>query len=118
MKYFVVEPFTIETQQGVVTLPAGKVLELSQDQAARLGGNVRPADESILDLWRWFTLEADKIYRQSSKAADSWERHKEHKQAAIDFCNAGRKPEARAELEKALTALQGAATTQQELIAA
>ena len=41
MKYFVVEPFTIETQQGSVNLPAGKILELLQDQAARLGGKVK-----------------------------------------------------------------------------
>lgn len=40
MKYFVIEPFTIETQQGSVTLPAGKVLELSLDQSARLVGKV------------------------------------------------------------------------------
>lgn len=118
MKYFVVEPFTIETQQGSATLPVGKVLELSQDQAARLGGKVRPADESIINLWRWFALEADRIYRLSPKAADSWEHHKRHKQAAVDLCNAGHIPEARKKLEKALTALRGAATTQQELIAA
>ena len=41
MKYFVVEPFTIETQQGTATLLIGKILELSQDQAARLGGKVK-----------------------------------------------------------------------------
>ena len=40
MKYFVVEPFTLETQQGTATLSAGQVLELSQDQAARLGVKV------------------------------------------------------------------------------
>ena len=41
MKFFVVEPFTIETQQGTATLSIGKILELSQDQAARLGGKVK-----------------------------------------------------------------------------
>lgn len=41
MKYFVTEPFSIETPRGIVSLPAGKVLELSQDQAARLGSKVR-----------------------------------------------------------------------------
>lgn len=40
MKYLVVEPFTIGTSQGTVTLPAGKLLALSQDQAARLAGKV------------------------------------------------------------------------------
>lgn len=114
MKYFVVEPFTIETQQGSTALPAGKVLELSQDQAARLGGKVRPADETAFDLWRWFTLAADQIYRSSPKAADAWERHKAHKRAAVAHCKAGDISAARAELEKALTALQGAAVTQQQ----
>lgn len=42
MKYFVVEPLTLETSQGKVTLPAGKILELSQDQAARLANKVKP----------------------------------------------------------------------------
>lgn len=41
MKYFVVEPFVLETPQGTATLPAGQVLELSKDQAARLGGKVK-----------------------------------------------------------------------------
>ncbi|MDD2898398.1 MAG: hypothetical protein PHI31_06760 [Desulfuromonadaceae bacterium] len=36
MKYFVVEPLTVETQQGCVTLPAGKVLELNRNQAAKI----------------------------------------------------------------------------------
>lgn len=40
MKYIVVEPFTLETSQGTVTLPTGKVLELSRDQTARLAGKV------------------------------------------------------------------------------
>lgn len=40
MKYFVVEPFTLETSQGKVTLPAGKILELSQEQAARLAAKI------------------------------------------------------------------------------
>jgi len=114
MKYFVVEPFTLETQQGAATFPAGKILELTENQAARLGGKVCPADE--LHLWRWFTLAADKVYRSSPKAADAWERHKEHKRAAAGFCRAGNISAARAELEKALPALQGAATTQPELV--
>lgn len=46
MKYIVCEAFSAETKQGKVTLPAGKILELSEDQAARLGGKVRPADET------------------------------------------------------------------------
>lgn len=46
MKYLVCEAFSVETQQGKATVPAGKVLELSEDQAARLGGKVRPANET------------------------------------------------------------------------
>lgn len=115
MKYFVVEPFTLETSQGKVTLPAGKILELSQEQAARLAGKVFLADE--LYLWRWFVLEADRVYRTAPKAADSWKRHNEHKKAADDLCRAGNIAAAKAELEKALEALQGAAMTQQGLIA-
>jgi len=40
MKYLVVEPFTLETSQGKVILPAGKILELSLEQAARLMGKI------------------------------------------------------------------------------
>jgi hypothetical protein len=41
MKYFVVEPFTLETQQGCVTLPAGKALELTRKQAAQMGCKIK-----------------------------------------------------------------------------
>lgn len=40
MKYFVVAPFSFESVTGYVTIPAGKVLELSIDQAARLTGKI------------------------------------------------------------------------------
>lgn len=63
--------------------------------------------ETDLDLWRWFVLEADRVFRTSPKVPDSWERHKEHKRAAADLCKAGNISAARAELEKALTVLQG-----------
>lgn len=49
MKYFVCEPFMVDTSQGKVTVPAGKILELSEDQAARLGGKIRPADDGAFD---------------------------------------------------------------------
>lgn len=74
--------------------------------------------ETDLDLWRWFTLEADRVYRSSPKAADSWECHKEHKKTAVDHCKAGNISAARAELEKALMALQGATITQPDLLTA
>ena len=115
MKYFVVEPFTLETVTGAVTLLAGKILELSPDQAARLADKVFPADE--LYLWRWFVLEADRVYKSAPKAVDSWKRHSEHKKAANDYCKAGNISAAKAELDRALEALQGANTTQQALIA-
>jgi hypothetical protein len=58
MKYFIVEPFTIETPQGTVKLAAGKILELSEEQAARLGDKIKPAtvpafnQQEALDLIR------------------------------------------------------------------
>lgn len=42
MKYFVVVPFTAETQQGKVILPVGKILELSEDQARKLSSKLKP----------------------------------------------------------------------------
>lgn len=40
MKYLVVEQLSLETSQGKVTFPAGKILELSLEQAARLMGKI------------------------------------------------------------------------------
>lgn len=45
MKCFVVDPFTLETSQGSINLEAGKILELSQEQAERLGAKVEPFDD-------------------------------------------------------------------------
>jgi hypothetical protein len=45
MKYIVTESFTISTPQGVATLPVGRVLTLTQDQADKLGSKVIAADE-------------------------------------------------------------------------
>jgi len=47
MKYIVTEPITLETVTGSVTLPAGKILELSQDQAARLAGKVSRQPDTV-----------------------------------------------------------------------
>lgn len=88
-----------------------QALEETETQAKR-----QATAKTELDLWRWFTLEADRVYRQSPKAADLWERHKEHRKAADDLCRAGNISAARAELEKALTALQGATITQPDLL--
>jgi hypothetical protein len=73
------------------------------------------AHETELDLWRWFLLEADQIYKSAPKSADSWNIHKQHRKAAGDHCTAGNIPAARVEFEKALTALQGVALTQHKL---
>lgn len=72
--------------------------------------------ETANTLWRWFTLEADRIFKSSPKTADSWDRHKEHKIAAGTLCTVGNISAAKVELEKALTALQGATITQPNLL--
>lgn len=74
--------------------------------------------EATLDLWRWFVLEADKVYRQSPKSADSWNLHKTLKSSAQEHCKTGDITAAKTELEKALQALQGAALTQPDLLTA
>jgi hypothetical protein len=54
MRYAVVDPFTIKTPQGDVILTKGKVLELSPEQAERLGGKVVLADTPTInngDTW-------------------------------------------------------------------
>ncbi len=72
--------------------------------------------ETDAELWRWFLAEANKIYRASPKTSDSWNLHKEYKRAAVACCRDGDIPAARAELEKALQALQEVTLTQQNLI--
>lgn len=55
MRYAIIKSFTIKTSEGRMTLPVGKVLELSPEQAERLGGMVRIADASFpphLNDWR------------------------------------------------------------------
>jgi len=45
MKYSVVESFAIRTPQGhIVTLPTGRVLNLTEEQAEALGGKIRLTD--------------------------------------------------------------------------
>ena len=116
MIYFVVEPFALNTPRGTITFAVGKIVELTGEQAARLVGKVMLAD--ALHLWRWFALEADRVYRTSPITAEAWARHKVLKKSADDYCRIGDIPAAREELEKALKALRGATVTQQELIAA
>lgn len=90
-----------------------QILDEAETQAKQ-----QAATKTELDLWRWFTQEADRIYRRSAKAADSWERHKVHRQAAGNLCRAGDISAARAELEKSLSVLQGATITQPDLLTA
>lgn len=90
-----------------------RTLEEAEIQAKR-----QAATKTELDLWRWFTLEADKVYRQSPKSADSWNLHKTLKSSAQEHCKTGDITAAKTELEKALQALQGAALTQPDLLTA
>jgi len=49
MKYSVVESFAVKTPQGnIVTLPTGRVLNLTEEQAEALGGKIRLADAPAL----------------------------------------------------------------------
>ncbi len=116
MKYLIVEPFAVKTPQGKVTFPIGKILELSENQAANLTGKICHADE--LNLFRWFAVESDRVFRLSIKSDASWKQHMVHIWAAVAFCKAGDLSMGSIELIKSLAALQGVANTQQELIAA
>lgn len=114
MRVKVIQEF--ESARG--TIPVGRIIEISAVLLERLKGKVEPvtADQNeATELWRWFVLEADKVYRQSPKTADSWNLHKRHRKAADDLCGGGNISAARAELEKALTALHGVTITQHEL---
>ena len=44
MKYSVVESFTINSRIGPLVFPVGKLLELTEEQAAKLKGKIRAAD--------------------------------------------------------------------------
>lgn len=90
-----------------------KIKELDEAETQTIQ---QAATETVITLWRWFTLEADRVYRQSPKAADTWGRHKEYRIAADTYCKTGNISAARAEFEKALTALQGATITQPDLL--
>lgn len=45
MRYLITESFTLKTPKSDLILPVGKIIELSPDQAEKLGGKVRLADE-------------------------------------------------------------------------
>jgi len=103
----------INSAKGII--PIGSIIEISAGLLEKLKGNVEPVTDEV-DLWRWFTLEAEKVYRSSPKNTDSWNQHQAHRIAAERFCMNGRIPPARLELKKALEALRGVSLTQQNLI--
>jgi len=93
----------------------GEVLSLPDDKAKKLldAGCAVPVcdtEETLSDelsLWRWFMVEANRVYQTSTKDASLWKNHETNKKAAVSLCKMGRISAARHELEKALTALQG-----------
>ncbi len=81
MKYLCVEPFTLETSRGKVTLSKGQVLELSEDQAAKLAGYIKPliddarrlfqeikAHDPGGDCWQWMQRNRPDLWRSHIRA--------------------------------------------------
>lgn len=81
MKYSCAEPFSLETSHGKVTLSKGQVLKLSEDQATKLAGYVKPlADEARRlfqeikvddpggDCWQWMQRNRPDLWRSHVKA--------------------------------------------------
>jgi hypothetical protein len=103
--------FEIKSTKGIIQ--PGEIIDISPAMLERLSGKV---ERTEVELWRWFVLEADKVYRSSTKSTDSWNKHLEHSMAAEALADAGNIPAARAELEKALTVLRGLPAEQQTLL--
>jgi hypothetical protein len=97
-------------------IQAGSIVNIPDNLLDKFKDRIEPLYDPELKLWRWFVTEADKIYRASSKTADSWNLHKGHKRSAVACCRDGDIPAARLELEKALQVLQGVMLMQQDLI--
>lgn len=102
------------------TLHPGEIIEVSESLLTKLGGWVEPLSmigtNGTAELWREFTLEADRVYRKSPKTPDTWGQHMKHRYAAVARCRDGDIAAARVELQLALEALQGVSLTQQNLI--
>jgi hypothetical protein len=103
--------FEIKSARGIIQ--PGEIIDISPAMLERLAGKVERIE---VELWRWFVTEADKVFRSSTKSAGSWNIHLEHSRAAEALAEAGDIPAARAELEKALTALRGLPAEQQTLL--
>lgn len=108
MRVEFLKEYTARTTGGQTrTVPAGTVLDLSPDKAARLeAAGVALSLDAVLDAWRWFVVSADDVYRASLVSPAAWNKHKNHlKTARILFKTAGF-ASGRAELDQALMALQ------------
>ena len=81
MKFLCVEQFSLKTQQGTATVSKGQILELSEDQAAKLPGYVVPAAEESRrlmqevkscdpggDCWQWMQRNRPDLWRSHMKA--------------------------------------------------
>lgn len=44
MKYRTLEPLTLKTERGLVSIPVGKIISLTETQAAKLGRRIIPDD--------------------------------------------------------------------------
>ena len=53
MRYEAAIGFTLKTPKGDIVVPTGSMLELSPEQAIRLGGKIRPADAPTLAPLDW-----------------------------------------------------------------
>lgn len=109
--------YTARTAGGKTrTVAAGSVLDLSPDKGNRLvAAGVALDLDAVVSIWRDFAASADKVFRTSSVSSDSWTRHKNHLRTAQALFKTGRTPEARVELDKALSALRGASVAQTSL---
>ena len=91
------------------TVAAGTVLDLSPDKAARLiAAGIVLDVESVPALWKWFVASAAGLFQSAavSITPEAWSIHKKHRHAAQACFDNERIEEARAELGKALAALQ------------
>ena len=111
MEITIIKNCDIRLDGVVQSLQSETRMSLPDDKAKKLidAGYAKETDkdEDVLALWRWFTLEADRVFRVSSKATASWNRQRGHSEAAVGLCMAGDIPAARVELANALTALLG-----------
>jgi hypothetical protein len=114
----------IKSTKGII--PVGEIIDIPLEMVEKLSGKVEPVtsdagrmpegDPLANDLFRWYVLEAARIYRSAPMAGGSWDICKGHEKAAEALCIAGNIPAARAELEKALAAMRCLPAKQQSLL--